>query len=611
MASTSAARKANGEPAAKTKSADTGTKVAIRRLAPGMTEDEFWSILGQDWRPGGDNVNWARFDKGKVAKDPLRYSRPAECYLHIIKQEDIANLTQAVQDTVWHDARNTYNDACLIGPPCVEIALYQKVPGAGRIDPRAGTIDLEPSFQTFLNNLANPQPASKENPSEKPAYDEAKKDSVKVTSTHLTEFIKEKAEKAKAAAASAKSAKHARQESQGTKGKGSEDSKKKGKDVKSDKTADKDKPKEPIRLLTKKAATQEAAEAAKSVADQIAAAKASEETPAAPAASKSRRAAVAAAAKLLQRDLGLSPGSAHRRARQDAAKAEAQAKAESNTTFDNKDAKDSRETKDAKDSKDSDKSVPTGPKAQASEGSRRSRGNKVKADAKGKSVDTAAASKPTTGPIILLRKEPSKQVDAASSAAGPSTTTHTPTPTPPTGPKASARKEATAANSAKTNAASQQKKSTTQPTPGATRAFVKHANPSQGVTDALLKQAMEVYGNVTFVEIDKRKGFAYVDFGDHQSLCKAIAASPVAVGSGTVQVLERKDKKPSASAAASSSNSTPAPAAATTPASAASSDTATADRPRRGGRGRGRRGGGGGNGNGNANANATSEAPAA
>ncbi|KAJ3516131.1 hypothetical protein NM208_g14883 [Fusarium decemcellulare] len=107
----------------------------------------------------------------------------------------------------------------------------------------------------------------------------------------------------------------------------------------------------------------------------------------------------------------------------------------------------------------------------------------------------------------------------------------------------------------------------------ATRSFVKHANPSQGVTEALLKQALEVFGTITFVEIDKRKGFAYVDFAEHDGLVKAVTSSPITVAQGTVQVLERKDKKPTNTTTASGASG-----------SAASEKTS----------GRGRRGRGGG-----------------
>ncbi|CAG7929008.1 unnamed protein product [Penicillium olsonii] len=75
----------------------------------------------------------------------------------------------------------------------------------------------------------------------------------------------------------------------------------------------------------------------------------------------------------------------------------------------------------------------------------------------------------------------------------------------------------------------------------AKQAFLKHANPSQGVTEALLESAFSSFGAVTKVEIDKKKGFGYVDFAEPDGLRKAIAASPVSVAQSQVVVLERKE----------------------------------------------------------------------
>ncbi|EKV13712.1 Nonsense-mediated mRNA decay protein Upf3, putative [Penicillium digitatum] len=77
--------------------------------------------------------------------------------------------------------------------------------------------------------------------------------------------------------------------------------------------------------------------------------------------------------------------------------------------------------------------------------------------------------------------------------------------------------------------------------PTAKQAFLKHANPSQGVTEALLQSAFTLFGAVTKVEIDKKKGFGYIDFAEPEALRKAIAASPVSVAQSQVVVLERKE----------------------------------------------------------------------
>lgn len=445
----------------------------------------------------------------------------------------------------------------------------------------------------FLDSLTQ-DPAVKEVDADQVGEDGGKTD-IKVTTTPLVEYLKEKRANKGKETATAKGGKHSRHESQGGKPKGpQEDSKKKARESKSEKAdkaaeKEKDKIKEPVKLLTKKAAAavsaQEVAEVAKSAANKTA----EEAVP------KSRRANIAAAAKILQRDLGLSPGSAHRRARQDAAKAEAATKGDGSKEKDAKDTASTASAAPGQPTSSAPPSAPTAPKSQA-EGSRRSRGAKApKQNAssetpKGKGSEsgsnTIKLASITTTPIILKRKDDLPPTGPASTTPTPASTS---TSTPPTGPKAAAGK-ATSSN----KPGSSQKKGSSQPslTAGATRAFVKHANPSQGVTESLLKQAMETFGSVTFVEIDKRKGFAYVDFSEHDGLVRAVSASPISVAQGTVQVLERKEIKKPAQAP-------------TQPASDKTSTEATPDRPKRGGRGRGRRGGAGAGGS---TANATNEA---
>ncbi|KAI1106465.1 Smg-4/UPF3 family-domain-containing protein [Jackrogersella minutella] len=569
---------ANDAPkSTKAKEPPRGKKVIVRRLPPGMAEIEFWDILGDEWKSGNGNVDWIKFQDGIVSQDPSNPSRPARCYLQVLRAEDIPLLAEVVQRSIWEDEKRTFSDPALIGPPYLELSIYQKVPTTKRrTDSKQGTIDQDPDFMAFLDSLTQ-DPAVKEVEAEQVAEDAGKTDT-KVTTTPLVEYIKEKKANKGKDTANTKGGKHGRHESQGGKPKGTqEDSKKKAKETKTEKAEratekDEKKAKEPVKLLTKKAAAaQEAAGAAKPAVAQTTTSKATEE-----AAPKSRRANIAAAAKILQRDLGLSPGSAHRRARQDAAKAEAAAKT---STGKEKDSKDAISTVPTVPTPAAPPSAPTAPKAQATEGSRRSRG--VKAAKQNASGDTAKGKEnasnttkpaPVTTPIILKRKDDAPPAGPASTTPAPASSTAT---APPTGPKAAASK-----NPASNKPGPSQKKGSGQPsiTAGATRAFVKHANPSQGVTEPLLKQAMEVFGSVTFVEIDKRKGFAYVDFKDHDSLVKAVSASPVSIAQGTVQVLERKEiKKPAQApiqpAADKASNETPP------------------DRPKRGGRGRGRRGG--------------------
>lgn len=128
-------------------------------------------------------------------------------------------------------------------------------------------------------------------------------------------------------------------------------------------------------------------------------------------------------------------------------------------------------------------------------------------------------------------------------------------PNPPTGPKASmpsesgtpaaqetSTKSIAAGTSRPTTASSKQAQSTQTPAPAqpATQAFLKHANPSQGVTEENLLTGFSVFGQVLKTEIDKKKGFGYVYFAEPEALKKAIQASPVQIADSKVVVLERK-----------------------------------------------------------------------
>ncbi|KKA22907.1 hypothetical protein T310_3073 [Rasamsonia emersonii CBS 393.64] len=120
-----------------------------------------------------------------------------------------------------------------------------------------------------------------------------------------------------------------------------------------------------------------------------------------------------------------------------------------------------------------------------------------------------------------------------------------PTPTPTTEPAPSRATPESAAPptgpAATTSKASKQSKAKQTVSPTATQAFLKHANPSQGVTEPLLETTFSAFGKVLKVEIDKKKGFGYVDFAEPEGLQKAIAASPVTVAQSQVVVLERKN----------------------------------------------------------------------
>jgi regulator of nonsense transcripts 3 len=507
-------------------------KVVVRRLAPGLTEGEFTTILGDEWKVGQGKIDWFSYEPGKDSKkyrysesmqrspltslsSPSKPSRPSRAYLHLTAEAHLMTLSDTVRQSVFEDAQNTFADPALIGPPTVEFATYGRTPGGRRrTDARAGTIDQDPEFMSFLESLANPATSREMNAEMLAEIVPGKPE--KVTTTPLVQYLKDrKASKSKDAAA--KAAK--KQESRSERSKSSKDSstapedvKKKGKENKLVEKA----AKEAVKILNRGAASKTAAGSSTASEPSGESSAGTPKLDVTKVPGRQRSAVVAAHIRMLQRDLGLSPAQAHRQVRRDTAdaqKAERAAAAE-------KAASESGEGSSSQ--VPQSPTVPTAPKAGPATNSRRSRA-KGPTSTESEANKSGSSSIPAS-PMVLLKKPESPQQTPTAPAAAP---------TKPA-PVAIARKPQQVAF----------------PSEGATQAFVKHANPSQGVTEPLLKEAMEKFGAVSMVEIDKRKGFAYVDFVDTEGLKKAMAANPISVAQGTVQVMQRKgtalppEKKP-------------------------------------------------------------------
>lgn len=155
---------------------------------------------------------------------------------------------------------------------------------------------------------------------------------------------------------------------------------------------------------------------------------------------------------------------------------------------------------------------------------------------KGGSTDTASAKNESSRDSAI----PSSDVPKKETTRPPKTASSTTNSPKPKDGESSSRPDAAAAPPAALAAKSTKGGKAKHPST-AKQAFLKHANPSQGVTEALLQSAFTPFGAVTKVEIDKKKGFGYVDFAEPEALRKAIAASPVSVAQSQVVVLERKE----------------------------------------------------------------------
>ncbi|KAK2751177.1 hypothetical protein FQN57_000254 [Myotisia sp. PD_48] len=494
-------------------------KVHVRRLPPGITQDEFESVLGDDWKVGNGKIDWFAFKQGKVSTDLSKPSRPARAYFRTTSQSYISELADLVRQSSFHDVRNSFNDPALLGPPSLEFAPFPRVPsGRVRPDARLGTIDQEPEFITFLQNLTNPPTKDTEEETEEPEKDE------KPHITPLIQYLREKkAHKAKEKEASiaAKQSKQARATS-GTAAKDKRGEKVQSKKLlsRAERASSEKQSRERATRDAVKAASKEASKNSaprskpKPAADSNNATAASTPSSSAPE-RKRERGSLAAATKILRRDLGLAPASAARRKPD---KADTQQAASGPST--------------PKTPENNRKDLPISPVAG---------GSNQSPIPKGKNLPLRTTPRASSGK--QLRGTPPTEPAAARNALSKSPST------PPTGPSAGAKSPATPG--------SRQLPQPTQTAP-ITQAFLKHANPSQGVTEDLLNSGFSQFGQVLRVEIDKKKGFGYVDFAEPEALRKAIAASPVQIAQSQVVVLERRTTAAVSQARTSSRGHAPA-----------------------------------------------------
>lgn len=402
---------------------------------------------------------------------------------------------------MFNDARASSKDSALLGPPSVEFAPYGRIPSSRpRKDARQGTIDQDPEFMDFLQSLTSPPAKSVNTDQENGGVGKAKD---KVTTTPLIQFLKDKkANKGKESATASKGAKHTRQDSKDSKPVAVADSKnatgnvtasspkkRSAQAVKVEQVA-----RDAVKVLTKQTANTKQGNVSpspsKAIPTQTNPAVTPNSTATAVLADKKReRGNISAAAKMLQRDLGIGGHAGGRGGRRGLLGNVANRSTPGNASPAGKAS-----------------GTPQTPQPAVS--------------TTGSSTATSADSVDApTAPVPDAAQPPARSV-------------------PPSGPAAS-RAPSKASTSTRAAPSPSFSKPVAPPST-ATQAFLKHANPSQGITEPLLDEAFAVFGKINKVEIDKKKGFAYVDFADPESLQNAIKASPIKVAQGQVVVLERK-----------------------------------------------------------------------
>jgi regulator of nonsense transcripts 3 len=475
-------------------------KLIIRRLPPGLTESEYQTAIGPEWSLGQGRVDYYVWASGKTSRDPSKPSRPGRVYLHLTDQKYLDELAEKVRTTSFVDAKNTTRDPALLGPPTLEFAPHHRIhTGRKRKDQRAGTIDQDPDFRAFLEGLTNPIPKQTLD------LDAALQKEEKAKSTPLIEHLRER-KLAKDKPAAKGSAKHGREARDSAK------DKKKGKEAataspeKNKKTSKADKvAKEAVKVLNREASS------------SAASASESSTTPAPATERKRDRTRPFNIAAKIQQDLGIAPAGGRRASRR-----EKQAEGSASPATDAQ-APPSPETASSS-TPASSKTPPPAKTPRREPRGREKRGGKEPAkDEIGSQAESSTAA--PIRPTILKKGAASQSTTPANAPAAPkphkssATTAPPPTSTPTT---ATGDKETTPAL--------------------LHRVLLKHANPSQGITEPLIQEALSHFGAITSIDQDKRKGFAYVDFADAESLQKAVKAGKIDIAKGAVQILEFKER---------------------------------------------------------------------
>ncbi|KKF96853.1 hypothetical protein CFO_g826 [Ceratocystis platani] len=545
-----------------------GVMVKIRLLPPAMQEAECLKLLPEEWHVGKGKVDSFRYTPGKVSNRPGRPSHASVAYFQLSREDDVVSFGEAVKLIVWEDAGDTFHDSCLKAKPYLERCVYRKNPmEKDRGDSLQGTIDQDPEFIHFLENLTRVAANEKEEDKTAAQTPEVEKSTEKPTSTPLVEYMREKREKDKDAGGAGRGSRSAKQEARLAAKSSKSSDKKKARDKDRDSGKDKEKSErmtDKIKIL-KKAATADAPGTSKNAA----AASNGSQAPGSQSSSKTKRATIAAAARVLQRDHGLSPGAAHRRARAEIAKVEMENKTAAAAAATTSGASTSK-----KDSPKEPSQTPTetSKPAEPAAGSSRREPGRTRGRGRGKGGgDTNAAKaqqQEPVKPIILLKKKPEIDASPASIQSPSLKTNEAPriaeastkgASEPATQPSASSSKGKLAEksnNNSKARKADRQdaKSGASAPltvTPGATKAFIKNVNPSCGINASSLRTALSCFGAINAIDIELRKGFAYVEFSQHESLVAAVKAGSISIGQGQIRVAERKVKKPAPGPAAS------------------------------------------------------------
>ncbi|KAI9673069.1 MAG: hypothetical protein M1829_004383 [Trizodia sp. TS-e1964] len=502
-------------------------KVVIRKLPVGLKQEEFEAFLGEEWNNGGPKVDWMEYKQGKSPKEQDKPIKHTRVYLHLKDEKFLLQLVQKIRETNFIDELGTHLLwQSNFGPPTLEFSPCARVPNKKpRHDGRQGSIDTEPTFCEFLQDLTT-APAAKATLGEVSQEAIPKKEE-KVSMTPLVQFIKDKkSTKAREVILPAKLTRSPRQEhrdvakekiaEKNPSGR-SEQEKLRPADGRPSRREREKTAKESVKILNREAAGKAPSTIVSSASAQTDAEKPPAPQPVPTAPSRRReRGNFSVAAKILQRDLGLAPNIREQRGiKKDSAD-------NSNATP----PKASAKLPPNAPSKPANSPLATAAKAPTSNNTskifpRDQKRHNQNRDTPGAPKGNVPPNAPTgpAAPNAILRKPIAAN-------------------TPPVGPAAFRPQPKLPRNANHLPPQQPQAPST------ATQGFIKHANASQGITEENLLEALSAFGTVAKVEVDKKKGFAYVEYESPEGLAAARAAGPFKVASSNLSVLERRDKVP-------------------------------------------------------------------
>uniref|UniRef100_A0A915JW01 UPF3 domain-containing protein n=1 Tax=Romanomermis culicivorax TaxID=13658 RepID=A0A915JW01_ROMCU len=120
------------------------TKVVVRRLPPSLTEKDFLDQIAPP--PAYDYFYFVPAD---MSLSPWSYTR---AYISIPCIEDVIQFTERFDGYVFVDAKGSEY------PAVIELAPNQKIPTKKvKKDAKCGTIDQDPDFKKFVDELKNPK----------------------------------------------------------------------------------------------------------------------------------------------------------------------------------------------------------------------------------------------------------------------------------------------------------------------------------------------------------------------------------------------------------------------------------------------------------------------